>query len=157
MADFNSYESLFAAIQVAVNDTLGDEVAETAVEVLETEEQNTVYGAYNNPDMQYKRRLADGGLLDRSNISAHLISDGVLQIQNNTPVNEEYNLGNNDMSLAEMIVEGTGYDYPLNGNRDYPYAQPRDFIGATEDDLVKTGAHIDAMKRGLRNRGFEVK
>lgn len=157
MADYTSLEALFMDLQKKINESLVDEVKDVAIETLESEEQNSVYGAYNNPDMQYKRRYSNDGLLDERNIDAKLIADGVLRIQNNAPVNEEYNLGQSDMSLAEMIVKGIGYDYPLNGNRDYPYSQPRDFISATEEDLRQTNAHISAMINGLRKRGFEVK
>ena len=151
MATYSSLTELFASLQQSINETMVDEVATVAKETMQAEVQNTVYSVYN-PKM-YERRYDQGGLIDEENYHAELVADGTVAITNDTPINEVYG-GDDSMSLTEQIIEGKGYNY---GNGSEPYAQPRDFISATEEDLIKTGAHVEALKVGLSKRGFEVK
>lgn len=54
--------------------------------------------------------------------------------------------GNTNYSLDEIIVEGYG---------NQPF--PRDFYNETEHQLEVTGNHIQAMKQGLKDRGYNIK
>lgn len=151
MATYSSLTELFASLQQSINETMVDEVATVVKETMQAEVQNTVYSVYN-PKV-YERRYDQGGLIDEENYHAELVADGTVAITNDTSINEVYG-GDDSMSLTEQIIEGKGYNY---GNGSEPYAQPRDFIDATKEDLIQTGAHVEALKVGLSKRGFEVK
>ena len=152
MAEYSSYEALFAALQQSINETMIDEVATAAKDTMQAEIQNTVYSVYE-PKV-YQRRYDNGGLIDAANMKSELIADGTVAITNETPINDAYG-GSDSPSLAEQIITGQGYTYQGYGAG--AYLQPRDFISATEDDLNSTGAHVEALKVGLTKRGFEVK
>lgn len=151
MADFTSLEALFASLQQDINESLVKDVVPVVEETMQAEVQNTVYSVYQ-PKM-YDRRLNDGGLLDMGNYHSKLIEDGTVTITNDTPINEIYG-GDDSMSLTEQIIEGKGYIY---GDGTEPYAQPRDFMEATREDLRQTNAHVEALKAGLSKRGYEIK
>lgn len=151
MADYTSLEALFKDLQKKINESLVDDVAPVVKSAMSDEVQNTVYSVYQ-PKI-YERRFNDGGLLDEENYHTELVADGTVAITNDTPINDIYG-GDDSMSLTEQVIEGKGYGY---GNGTEPYAQPRDFMEATREDLRQTNAHISAMINGLRKRGFEVK
>ena len=152
MAEYSSYEALFAALQQSINETMVDEVATVAKETMQAEIQDVVYGVYT-PKV-YERRYDNGGLIDEENYHSELVADGTVAITNDTPINSAYG-GDDSTSLTEQIITGQGYTYQGYGSG--AYLQPRDFIAATEDDLIQTGAHVEALKVGLSKRGFEVK
>lgn len=151
MPDFESLEALFASLQQSVNESLVEDVVPVVKDVMQAEVQNTVYSAYQ-PKV-YPRRYENGGLIDEDNYHAELVENGTVAITNDTPINGIYG-GDDSMSLTEQIIEGKGYTY---GNGTEPYAQPRDFMEATREDLRQTNAHVEALKVGLAKRGFEVK
>ena len=152
MAEYSSYEALFAALQQSINETMVDEVATSAKETMQAEIQDVVYGVYT-PKV-YERRYDNGGLIDEENYHSELVADGTVAITNDTPINDVYG-GTEPPSLAEQIITGQGYNYQGYGSG--AYLQPRDFISATEEALIQTGAHVEALKTGLTKRGFEVK
>ena len=149
---YSSYESLFADLQKQINASLVEDVVPVVKETMQAEVQNTVYSVYE-PSV-YQRRLYNGGLMDEKNYHSELIADGTVAITNDTPINDAYG-GSNSMSLTEQVITGQGYDYQGSGTG--AYLQPRDFISATEEDLVASGLHVTALKAGLAKRGFEVK
>lgn len=151
MADYTSLEALFIDLQKKINESLVEDVAPVVKSIMGDEVQNTVYSVYQ-PKM-YERRFNDGGLLDEENYHAELIENGTVAITNDTPINDIYG-GDDSMSLTQQVIEGVGYTY---GNGTEPYAQPRDFMEATREDLHQTNAHVEALKTGLKKRGFEVK
>jgi len=152
MAQYSSYEALLADLQKQVNETLVEDVAPVVKDVMRDNILNTVYSAYK--PVKYIRRYNDGGLIDNENIHSELVSDGTISITNDTPVNEEYGGDDSTMSLTEQIIEGKGYNYNLEGAA---YLEPRDFMEDTREELRQTGDHVEALKNGLRKKGFEVK
>jgi hypothetical protein len=155
---FNSKEALMAELTKIVSESMQKEVFE---EVAATEQFNiiqTVYQAYPNPSV-YERRGTSGGLLDIENIEKDMVDPLTMSVQNTTPPNPYARDGaSTDKDLPELIEYGHGYkgyqyDYP-----GYPeYTTPRPFTANTIKDLEQSGAHIEAMKRGLRKRGLSVK
>ena len=87
--------------------------------------------------------------MSEENMNAVLVKDGVIAVSNDTPFKGENDSGK---SLTEVVVTGQGYTY------DYPYTynQPRDFIEATREDLIKTQAHVKALTDGLRKSGIKI-
>jgi hypothetical protein len=53
--------------------------------------------------------------------------------------------------IVDTVVTGKGYDY------DFEYAgKPRDFIGATVDELEKGSELTNALKKDLKSSGLKV-
>lgn len=65
-----------------------------------------------------------------------------LTVTNETPLDNQ----RTDYSLTGIIVYGKGRQ---------PF--PRDFIGDTKKRLEITGNHKEALKQGLKGKGYEVK
>jgi len=152
MAQYTSFETLLADLQKQVNKSLVEDVAPVVKDVMRDNILSTVYSAYK--PVKYIRRYNDGGLLDNENIHSELVSDGTISITNDTPINEEYDGDDSTMSLTEQIIEGKGYSYNLEGAA---YLESRDFMEDTREELRQTGDHVEALKNGLRKKGFEVK
>lgn len=113
---------------------------------------------------RYTRRRDNGGLLDPSNIQGR-VTDGTLEVVNVTRPNRYLNgVSHYDglsttpgsASLAGIVEHGVydphgaGYDY-------WKVAEARPFTAKTAEDLKKSGAHIVALKKGLRRQGIKVK
>lgn len=101
--------------------------------------QNGVYNAY--APKQYSRRKENGGMLDRKNIESRIDGD-TLTVRDVAPLDN----GRTDYALDEIVVNGLG---------NMPF--PRDFYSECAEILETTGDHIEAMKRGMKKRGYEVK
>ena len=145
MPEIRNMKALEDYLQKHINSALQDEVTSDVKVYMSDVIQSVVYDAYT-PKM-YIRRGAYGGLGDQNNITGTLVSDGQLEIANEAPFN-----GANPYkdTLTEVIVTGEGYNYD-------PGIGPRDFIQATKDVLANTKAHVDALKNGMKKRGFDVK
>ena len=123
--------------------------------------QATVYDAYGSeatgePNV-YTRRRSDGGLTDRENMVA-TVSNGTLNVTNLTLANDKYppDFGNDGLFASEIVVSGGPYHWRKGMGTFGDFRQPRDFIADTYDDLRESQAHTDALKNGLRMRGFNV-
>lgn len=136
---FNNLNSLFNHIENDMQNTLENEVAETVEDDMLISIHNDVYGAYS-PEY-YKRRMENGGLSDRNNLETS-VHDGVLKVRDVAPLDN----GRTDYALDEIIVKGWGKQ---------PF--PRNFYNRTEERLRDNGDHVEAMKDGLRKRGYKVK
>lgn len=136
---FNSLNDLMKYIENDVQDVLEHEVAETVKDDLLVSIHNDVYAAYS-PE-HYKRRMIDGGFSDRSNLKA-TVYDGVLKVRDVTPLDN----GRTDYALDDIIIHGYG---------NQPFA--RDYISRTGERLRDTKDHVEAMKKGLKEKGYNVK
>ncbi|MBE6845441.1 MAG: hypothetical protein E7508_07000 [Ruminococcus sp.] len=132
-------DKLFERIEKDIQDTLKNEVAETVKDNLQTAIQEGVYNAYT-PKL-YKRRKNNGGLLDRRNMESR-IDGNTLTVRDNAPLDN----GRTNYALDDIIVNGLGY---------MPF--PRDFYSECADRLDETGEHTEALKRGLKKMGYNVK
>ena len=126
-------------IENDIQDVLENEVAETVKDDLVVSIQSDVYAAYS-PEY-YKRRMVNGGFSDRSNLEA-TVYDGVLKVRDIAPLDN----GRKDWELDDIIVHGYG---------NQPFA--RDYISRTEERLIDTKDHMEAMKKGLKEKGYNVK
>lgn len=136
---FNNLNDLLKHIEQDVNDTLENEVAETVKDDLLVSIHNDVYAAYS-PE-HYKRRMVNGGFSDRSNLKA-TVYDGVLKVRDVAPLDN----GRTDYALDDIIIHGYG---------NQPFA--RDYISRSKERLKDNGDHIEAMKQGLKEKGYNVK
>lgn len=145
MPEIRNIKALEFYLQKHINDALQDEVTSDVKAYMSDVVQVVVYDAYK--PREYIRRENNGGLSDQDNIVGEIVSEGCLEISNDTPFN-----GDNPYkdTLTEVIVTGEGYNYP-------PKVGARDFIQSTKDVLENTKAHVDALKNGMKKRGFDVK
>lgn len=126
-------------IEKDMKKALENEVAETVKENMKAAIDKSVYNAFT-PEF-YKRRMEKGGLADSNNIQVN-VSGNVLTVRDIAPLDN----GRTDYDLDEIIVKGWGKQ---------PF--PRDFYGGTAENLTSHGEYIEAMKDGLRKRGYKVK
>ena len=136
--NFNNINDLFRYIEQKTQDTMQNEVAETVKVVISEAVESAVYDVYE--PKYYTRRGLNGGLSDRDNYTVQEVQNGII-ITNDTPLDK----GGNEPRLDEIICYGLGKQ---------PF--PKDFIAHAENELLRTNAHKDALKRGLRNRGIDV-
>ena len=135
----SSLDALLDRIEKDIRSTLENEVAETVKDDMQAAIQNGVYNAY--APKQYSRRKEKGGMLDRKNIESRIDGD-TLTVRDVAPLDN----GRTDYALDEIVVNGLG---------NMPF--PRDFYSECKDKLETTVDHVEAMKRGLKKRGYGVK
>jgi hypothetical protein len=161
MPSYNSISDALAAVKKKL-----EEVVESALEEEVTDEIRdaeiaaigaVVYDAYGNIDTKepnrYKRRYANGGLVDRNNMISE-VHDGVLSVYNLTPANSDY--GNAGYFAGEIVINGGPYDYLIGENTFGDFHNERDFIERTYNDLRQSKWHVNGLKRGLKRQGFDV-
>lgn len=136
---FNNLNSLFAHLEKEIRHTLQDEVAETVKDHMSETIQLNVYNTYS--PMYYERRGEQGGLIDKRNMEATVNGD-TLTVKDIAPLDN----GSTKYDLDAIIEFGWG---------NQPF--PRPFYDGTEERLLMTNDHVNAMKQGLRNRGYKVK
>lgn len=136
---FKNLNDLMKHITKDVSDVLQHEVADTVKSHMQEAIQTTVYDAYD-PE-HYTRRMENGGLLDGDNIEA-AVSGDTLTVRDVAPLDN----GRTDYALDDIVIHGYG---------NQPF--PRDYISTTEERLIKTNDHVEAMKQGLKKKGYNVK
>lgn len=154
-----------------IRDILTNEMARMVRKVEQEKIQEVVYDAYPHPKM-YSRRGHVGGLISDDNMVATVSNNGVvLEVENVTPANEEYETLRVDY-LPALIEFGHGSAY--KGRRQFytyytiininaydddsqAFAKPRPFTKATRDKIEEEGLHIKTMKEALRYRGIQTK
>ncbi len=136
---FKNLNSLMKHIEKDVTDVLQHEVADTAKSHMQEAIQADVYNAYD-PEY-YTRRLSNNGLLDEDNIEA-TVSGDTLTVRDVAPLDN----ARKDWDLDDIIVHGYGTQ---------PF--PRDYVSSTEERLLKTNDHTEALKQGLEKKGYNVK
>lgn len=150
---------LMAKIDNAMTNEVFKEVEDEEIATIE----EVVYNVYT-PKI-YRRRGANGGLAWRDNIIMRggKASNGVLVVENVTDPNDgdvrDQHRVTTDKNLPELIEYGHGYKgYTYDfADRKYPYLKPRPFTAKTIEHLKDSGAHINALKAGLRRQNVKVK
>lgn len=136
---FKNLNDLMKHIEKDVTDVLQHEVADTAKSHMQEAIQADVYDIYT-PE-HYERRLENGGLLDSDNIKVDVSGD-TLTVRDVAPLDNE----RKDWDLDDIVIHGYGTQ---------PF--PRDYISSTEERLIKTNDHTEALKQGLKKKGYNVK
>ena len=136
---FKNINALFKHIEEQVQDTMTNEVADAVTENMAEAVQTSVYDTYS--PQYYKRRMKNGGLIDRNNMDVTEIQNGIA-VHNTAPLDN----GRNDYNLDEIIVNRGVLGYP----------QSRDFYAETAERLSENQEHTEALKQGLKKRGIEV-
>jgi hypothetical protein len=96
-------------------------------------------------------------MLDENGIVYNEIDDLTIFVTNETKPNPFARDGaTTKKNLPELIEYGHGYKGYLYDYPGSPYSEPRPFTANTIEDLEKHGQHIDALRKGLKKRGFTV-
>ena len=119
---FKNVDSLLKHIEKQVQDTMENEVADAVKNNMAEAVQTSVYNAYN--PMYYKRRMQNGGLIDKDNLEVTEIPNGIV-VRDVAPLDN----GRRDFSLDEIIVNGWG-NQPFE--RDF-YAETKEKLSEKQD------------------------
>lgn len=145
-----------------INNALSKEVFAKVRDVEVSTIEKEVYEVYD--PQEYRRRMAAGGLADPDNIviEGGAATGGRLSVINVTPPNpggcKNRRSVTTDKDLPSLVEYGDGYhgysyDFPIDG----AYMGPRPFTAKAVENLKKSGAHVKALKDGLRRQGIKVK
>ena len=149
-------------MKIAMNDVAKEVKKEQAKQV-----KSEVYDAYEPVSELkggYKRRFDNGGLSDEDNMKHIIKTDGnftVLEIVNMTMSNPDFMPVSRSPFMISGVIEfghgwdGERYDYSKDGSEEF--AQPRPFIQATRDELVRSGKHIKAFRTSMQKQGFDIR
>ena len=149
-----SLSELKRILQEKIDVALLTDTADTVSEVMMEHIVTDVYESYI--PVMYNRRYNNGGLADPDNISVSLDEYGRLYVGQFTLSDKYYRMGeyiltssNYGKPIADIIETGKGYDVVSPG--------ARPFLKNTREDLQKNKQHVDALKKGLKKQGLEVK
>lgn len=159
-----NFKELEKKIAKRIDNALNEEVADTITNVMRHFIREDVYDSYE-PGI-YKRRMEDGGLIDRDNIQAVTDKNGTLYVTNVTLGSPNYTKWskkkkklvsykskNAGKPIAEIVETGIGYDF---GGWEYD-GEPRPFMHDTLEAVEKNKYHVKALKYGLQRQGLDVK
>ena len=148
-------------LQPKIDDAMTKEVFEEVADEESATIYDEVYKVYK-PKM-YRRRGDNGGLGDPYNIAIRggSAKNGKMAVVNLTDPNPDGCMSDGvttGKDLPALIEYGHGYkwnyyDFPGKGK----YMKPRPFTKKTIEHLKENGAHIDALRAGLRRQGIKVK
>lgn len=137
---FKNLNELFAYIEKDIQDTMVNEVADEVKDEMVTAVETSVYRVYD--PVQYNRRYGNGGLGARENMQ-------VTEIPNGISVRDIAPLDNGRTDTGYMLD-----DIVVNGLGRMPFE--RDMYSECKEQLEITGNHKEALKQGLKNRGYKV-
>lgn len=149
---YDDVDGLLKDIQSDIKDILLDEVLDEAKKIEMEHIDSDVY-TYN-PQIYIRRPT--GGISDPDNIIGTICGDMELEVDNITRFNDGYGTSNHGFGLPQLINDGDDmlgffYDYPGEFN------QPRPFLDNTEKEIDHTSRVDNALEKGLRKRGYDVK
>lgn len=143
---------LLQDLKIDIKDTLTKEVMDEVKNIELRHIESDVLSIYS-PKI-YQRR-AHGGIDDEQNIVGEVI-DMHLVVDNVTSFNSDYGTYNSGAGLADLINDGEsrhGFYYDYDGE----FTQPRPFIDNTIEEIEHTDSVENALKRGLKRNGYDVK
>lgn len=142
--DFKSLNELFTYLRKQISTTLNDEVAKEVKQQMHEVIEEVTYEQYD--PLQYIRTHE---LSDVANMEVNVIDSNTIEIINTRKD------GNTD--VARVVATGIGYSWL---NSPIAKANPpfeRNFYEDTYNFLKHNGRHIEAMRRGLKRRGLDVR
>lgn len=151
---YDDIEDLLKDMRSDIEDTLSEEVFEEVRDIELEHIAEDVIASYH-PKV-YERRDV-GGIEDGRNIIGE-VNNMELVVDNVTPFNSGYFTWNNGNNLADLINEGEGgasrlyYDY-YGGE----FLNPRPFLDNTKEEIDKTNRVDNALEKGMRKRGYNIK
>ncbi len=151
--NYDDFDSLVNDLKSDIEDTLSKEVFDTVRDIELWYIKRDVMNRYQ-PQI-YERRRA-GGIDDPSNIKGK-VRDMELTVRNETSFNPGYGTGNRGNDLAVLINEGTGGKSNLYYDYVGEFERPTNFLENTQWDIDHTKDAENALNKGLKRRGYEIK
>lgn len=142
MTTVKNIKELEKAIQQRISKALQENVSKTVKKVMKEKIEDEVYEKYPDPKL-YERQKEHGGLLDEDNMEVTMLDETTLSVENIR--------SDNGRNVAEVVITGNGYDFDFEYN-----GVPRDFIGATREELRHTNEHVHSLYVGLKSQGLDV-
>lgn len=142
-------------IEKCIDDSLENEVLKIVKKIEISHVEEDVCNVYS--PSAYERR-SNLGIDDSDNIVGNITQNGVLEVENITEFNLEYETENTGLGLVKLIeyghkTSGYCYDYPKSDS----FTDPRPFISNTKKEIKENKSHIIAMKSGLEKHKIKVK
>ncbi|MGZ9868113.1 hypothetical protein ACU3L3_06800 [Priestia endophytica] len=154
-------DDLLKIIADDVSDVMNTRVGKKVADVTKRNIDKTVYNQ-NPSEYQRTYQLRDS----IKNFPAKVVGDTVIvEIDHDTSMiisyPDNYTHGShfyspNDISNFLDLIVNEGRSGDLFGNTGF-WKNKRQYFKATVQDLIQTGEHIQAMKTGLRLKGYEIK
>ena len=150
-----SLKELRKLIENCIDDSLENEVLETVKKIEINHVDEDVFDVYS--PSAYERR-STLGIDDPDNIVGNITQNGILEVENITEFNPEYETENRGLGLVKLIeyghkTSGYFYDYPKSAN----FTDPRPFISNTKKEIKENKNHVIALKSGLEKHKIKVK
>lgn len=164
MPEFKNLTELEKYVQSLIKESLVQDVAEVVKEAEQLAIEGIVYKGYrpNSPDREpwvYERRGMNGGLQDKKNMVVDVSDDGEsISVTNKTRGKDDPSV--NVAGLVEYGHQGGYGEYDFDRNRDstaWQYLRPRPFTEETIKILEQTEYHVEALKKGMKRKGIDIK
>ncbi len=134
-----------AALDDAIEYAMEVEVAVVARVAIHNAVETEVYAAYD--PVMYRRRGVYGGLADQHPDNMEANYDRGTRTLTVQDVNEDDDTGR---LVAPVVESGRGYEFRWHGQK------PRPFHSVAQKEMMDTGWFSDALKIGLRAKGFKT-
>lgn len=141
MPSFKSINALEKFINQKLSDVLKNEVFEAIREEMQEKVQTVVYDQYDPRDYQRTEKLM-------RDIEKSMLDENTLIVENTRR--------DGDKEIVPIIEYGVGYTWGYVRNLDEEIG-PRPFVEETRKSLQNSDKLKNAIKNGLRMRGFTVK
>lgn len=148
MPSFNNLKELERFLQKQINNALQNEVKNEVEETMRDHIQKDVYEAYTPYSTDGKTPHYERTYELLRSIESNLIDNGVLSVENTR------HEGNRN--IVSVIEYGQGYQWGYVRNLDEEIGA-RPFVSNTRRELEQTNKHVEALKKGLKRQGVDVK
>ena len=128
-------------IEQDLNEILLTEVSPMIEKELIEEAKTEVYGSYRSENYQRQE-----GLIDPNNVETRLINTGEIAVKN---IYSNESIARYGKTIAELVEYSEGYNW-----KNVP---ERPFHQNVRNRLRREKQHVEAMRKGLAQRGFEVR
>lgn len=154
MADFDNINGLLARIKKQVRDSLKSDVAPVVKDKYKENIQSDIYDSYN--PVEYHRR---NSLLDESNMEDQLLDETTLEVKN-VALPSQSVMGSAYVPAGRTTfigwIENGSVPNIFNNRTGYPWTGPRPATAHTIERLNSEKQHVQALKQGLRVKGFNI-
>lgn len=146
MADFNSFEALYAKLQPTVGEILKDG-AEKIKGIIQDYVVTVIYSSYSPEVYNRTSELLNSIIIDYKIVGNEYIAEIKIDTNMMQSPSNSYNKSPLPITdIAEMFAEGNGYKRG---------GQKMDMIGDTYENYVATGEAIKDIINMLKSKGYD--
>ena len=152
LPDFKNFKQIEAYLNAAIKNAQKNECSEIIADKLIENAEELVYQAYT--PISYERRYS---LTDRSNINSSMVDNNTLLVEmvanpSESVFGEEYTAQDTSV-FSRWVSDGEVSPKPFGHGA---WTEPRDFYGATIDQLKSSNEIAKAMSEGLKRQGIKT-